>query len=164
MNPLVSVDYTKVNQLYDNENTKATTQAIIMAEIEDSPFESIYNDNMSQASKDSMIRHVIEGALYLQQRQKGLGFGDAARQAMPIQIQGIYKFQEDPKNWLGFEMLSSDETHTHEYVDINAIQFMETQDIESQQDADLATYYMNEHRYIQNLAPCLLLLLEKPKH
>ena len=48
-------------------------------------------------------------------------------------------------------MLSSDETHTHEYVDINAIQFMETQDIESQQDADLATYYMNEHRYIQNL-------------
>lgn len=151
MNPLVSVDYTKVNQLYDNENTKATTQAIIMAEIEDSPFESIYNDNMSQASKDSMIRHIIEGALYLQQRQKGLGFGDAARQAMPIQIQGIYKFQEDPKNWLGFEMLSSDETHTHEYVDINAIQFMETQDIESQQDADLATYYMNEHRYIQNL-------------
>ena len=152
MSPLVSVDYTKVNKLYDDDNTKATTEAALMAEIEGSDKENIYNNNMSQNSKDSMIRHIIEGALYLQERQKGLGFGDAVRQAIPVQLDGIYQFQEDPKNWLGFEMLSSDETHTHEYVDINAIEFMNNQEIISQKDADLATYYMNEHRYIQNLS------------
>jgi hypothetical protein len=144
MNELVSVDYSKVNSIYNDENTRATTEAAIMAEIEDSPFESIYNDNMTDRSKQSMIRHVIEGALYLQERQKGLGFGDAVRQAIPIQINGIYQFQEDPF-WF------SDETHTHEYVDVNALEFMERKNITSQQDAELATYYMNEHRYIQNM-------------
>ena len=76
-------------------------------------------------------------------KQTGLGFGDAVRQTIGVQMLGFYQFQEDPF-WF------SDETHAHEYVDLNAYNHMGGK-METEEDAELAVYYMNNHRYIQNL-------------
>ena len=151
MRELPSVDYDDVNKLYNDENTKATVEAAILSEVEkDTRLEKIYNDHISQATKDSTTRHVIEGALLAMEKQKGLGFGDAVRQTIGVQMIGFYQFQEDPSSFWRVGTWFSDETHAHEYVDINAYRHME-REIKTEDDAGLAVYYMNNHRYIQNL-------------
>ena len=143
MRELPSVNYDDVNKLFDNANTKATVEAAILSEVEkNSRLETIWNDHTTDKTKDSTTRHVIEGALLAQKQTKGLGFGDAVRKTIGVQMIGFYKFQEDP--YFG------DETHAHEYVDINAYRHME-REIITEDDAELAVYYMNNHRYIQNL-------------
>ena len=61
MRELPSVDYDNVNKLYNDENTKATVEAAILSEVEkDTRLEKIYNDHISQATKESTTRHVIQ--------------------------------------------------------------------------------------------------------
>ena len=154
MNKLVSVDYTKVDNLYENDVTNASTVAAIEALLEEQTYayqKEIYNNYISESSEQALIKHVIEGALLIQLRNPGIGFGDAMRKAIPIQMNGFYKVRKsplsdwNPKNW------GDDETHKHEYVNVEAIRLM-SKNIETEQEAKLATYYMNNHKYIQNMA------------
>lgn len=143
MKALVPVDYAKVVGYMKDKITAPKTQAAFLSAVEKIPvLEEIYKNNISDGTKEIVNSHVIEGALYLQTQNKGLGFGDAITMAIPIQMAGFYEFQEDP--WFGSE------THAHEYVDVNVLKHMEKDNL-TQKDADLSTFYMNNHRYVQNL-------------
>ena len=143
MKALVPVDYAKVVSYMKDTITAPTTQAAFLSAVEKIPaLEEIYKNNISERTKETVNSHVIEGALYLQTQNKGLSLGDAVRMAIPLQMAGFYEFQDDP--WF------SDVTHAHEYVDANVLKHMD-RDTLTQKDADLSTFYMNNHRYVQNL-------------
>ena len=106
---------------------------------------------MSSTDQDNFTRHVVEGALLLQQKQ-GSSYADALQQSFDIQKTGFYKYRDETGLLKEIVTLSlaSDDTYRHEYVDLNAIAHMK-EEIETRADADLAAYYMNKYRYIQNL-------------
>ena len=142
-----SVDYTKVLSLSKDETFTTTITANVdglLNEEKYSNVKNLYNEgNVSDATKKQLNTHIIQGALYLQQVNKGMAMGDAINKSTEIQMNGFYKFQDDP-------FFFSDETHKHQYVDLNIITEME-QEITSDKQAERIAEYMSTKRYIQNM-------------
>ena len=153
MKPVINVDFNEVMKYQDNENFMATLEKNIETTMSDNKmFSQLYSENISIDTQKYFQKNVVEGALQIQAFQKERGnainFNDAIKQAIPMQLQGFYQFQEDP-TILGLEPFSSDVTHRHEYVDANVIGQMNKK-IENNNDAKLVTYYANNYKYIQN--------------
>ena len=142
-----SVDYTKVLSLSKDETFTTTIAANVdglLNEEKYSNVKNLYNEgNVSDATKKQLNTHIIQGALYLQQVNKGMAMGDAINKSTEIQMNGFYKFQDDT-------FFFSDETHQHQYVDLNIITAME-QEITSDKQAERIAEYMSTKRYIQNM-------------
>jgi hypothetical protein len=147
MKPVINVDFNKVMDYQDNKNFMATLEKNIETTASDNEmFNKLYFKNISSETQKYFQKNVIEGALQIQafqeERGNAINFNDAIKQAIPMQLQGFYQFQEDPF-WF------SDETHRHEYVDANVIGQMDKK-IENNNDAKLVAYYANNYKYIQN--------------
>tara|TARA_X000001382_G_scaffold78642_1_gene55172 strand:- start:4164 stop:5996 length:1833 start_codon:yes stop_codon:yes gene_type:complete len=112
-------------------------------------FKDIYNNRMSDDSVEGFKANVIQGALLLQQYNKGMSSNDAARRSMEIQLAGFYKFQDDPTR-LMFPI--SDETHKHQYVNIEDLKLL-TREVMATNDyeADTVVDLMNNKIYIQQM-------------
>ncbi len=153
MKPVINVDYNKVLKYQENTTFMATLEKNIETTASDNEmFNKLYFKNISSETQKYFQKNVIEGALQIQafqeERGNAINFNDAIKQAIPMQLQGFYQFQEDP-TVLGLEMFSSDVTHQHEYVDANVIGQMNKK-IENNNDAKLVAYYANNYKYIQN--------------
>ena len=153
MKPVINVDYNKVLKYQENETFMATLEKNIETTMSDNlMFKKLYSENITSETQKYFQKNVIESALQIQafqeERGNAINFNDAIKQAIPMQLQGFYQFQEDP-TILGLEMFSSDVTHQHEYVDANVIGQMNKK-IENNNDAKLVAYYANNYKYIQN--------------
>ena len=153
MKPVINVDYNKVLKYQENTTFMATLEKNIETTASDNEmFNKLYFKNISSETQKYFQKNVIESALQIQafqeERGNAINFNDAIKQAIPMQLQGFYQFQEDP-TVLGLEMFSSDVTHQHEYVDANVIGQMNKK-IENNNDAKLVAYYANNYKYIQN--------------
>ena len=153
MKPVINVDYNKVLKYQENETFMATLEKNIETTMSDNlMFKKLYSENITSETQKYFQKNVIESALQIQafqeERGNAINFNDAIKQAIPMQLQGFYQFQEDP-TILGLEMFSSDVTHQHEYVDANVIGQMNKK-IENNNDAKLIAYYANNYKYIQN--------------
>lgn len=153
MKPLINVDYNKVLKYQENKTFMATLEKNIETTMSDNlMFKKLYSENITSETQKYFQKNVIESALQIQafqeERGNAINFNDAIKQAIPMQLQGFYQFQEDP-TILGLEMFSSDVTHQHEYVDANVIGQMNKK-IENNNDAKLVAYYANNYKYIQN--------------
>lgn len=153
MKPIINVDYNKVLKYQENETFMATLEKNIETTMSNNlMFKKVYSENITSETQKYFQKNVIESALQIQafqeERGNAINFNDAIKQAIPIQLQGFYQFQEDP-TILGLEMFSSDVTHQHEYVDANVIGQMDKK-IENNNDAKLVAYYANNYKYIQN--------------
>ena len=142
-----SVDYTKVLNLSKDKNFTTTIAANVDGLLNEEKYNNVKNlydeGNVSDKTKEQLNTHIIQGALYLQQVNKGMSMGDAINKSTEIQMNGFYKFQDDP-------FFFSDETHKHQYVDLNIITEME-QEITSDKQAERIAEYMSTKRYIQNM-------------
>jgi hypothetical protein len=142
------VDYAEVQRLYGTGSNAGNTPTVrnIIAKADsfatDKNLDFDYFKNVSNNTKEVFYLHVIESALQLQLSNKNLSFTDAVALSIPEQFKGFYKFQEDP--------FFGSETHKHEYVNPNVVYFMENAEILTQKDAEIAQYYLNTKRYIQN--------------
>jgi len=153
MKPVINVDYNKVLKYQENETFMATLEKNIETTMSNNlMFKKVYSENITSETQKYFQKNVIESALQIQafqeERGNAINFNDAIKQAIPMQLQGFYQFQEDP-TILGLEMFSSDVTHQHEYVDANVIGQMDKK-IENNNDAKLVAYYANNYKYIQN--------------
>lgn len=153
MKPVINVDYNKVLKYQENETFMSTLEKNIETTMSDNlMFKKLYSENITSETQKYFQKNVIESALQIQafqeERGNAINFNDAIKQAIPMQLQGFYQFQEDP-TILGLEMFSSDVTHQHEYVDANVIGQMNKK-IENNNDAKLVAYYANNYKYIQN--------------
>jgi len=153
MKPVINVDYNKVLKYQENETFMATLEKNIETTMSNNlMFKKVYSENITSETQKYFQKNVIESALQIQafqeERGNAINFNDAIKQAIPMQLQGFYQFQEDP-TILGLEMFSSDVTHQHEYVDANVIGQMNKK-IENNNDAKLVAYYANNYKYIQN--------------
>jgi len=153
MKPVINVDYNKVLKYQENTTFMATLEKNIETTMSDNlMFKKLYSENITSETQKYFQKNVIESALQIQafqeERGNAINFNDAIKQAIPMQLQGFYQFQEDP-TVLGLEMFSSDVTHQHEYVDANVIGQMNKK-IENNNDAKLVAYYANNYKYIQN--------------
>ncbi len=147
MKPVINVDYNEVLKYQENTTFMATLEKNIETTMSDNlMFKKLYSENITSETQKYFQKNVIESALQIQafqeERGNAINFNDAIKQAIPMQLQGFYQFQEDPF-WF------SDETHRHEYVDANVIGQMNKK-IENNNDAKLVAYYANNYKYIQN--------------
>jgi len=147
MKPVINVDYNEVLKYQENTTFMATLEKNIETTMSDNlMFKKLYSENITLETQKYFQKNVIESALQIQafqeERGNAINFNDAIKQAIPMQLQGFYQFQEDPF-WF------SDETHRHEYVDANVIGQMNKK-IENNNDAKLVAYYANNYKYIQN--------------
>jgi hypothetical protein len=149
-----SVDYNKVLSLSKDETFTTTVTANVDGLLNEEKYSNVKNlydeGNVSDATKKQLNTHIIQGALYLQQVNKGMAMGDAINESTKIQMGGFYKFQDDPTKFYNPTTYFSNETHQHQYVDLNIITAME-QEITSDKQAERIAEYMSTKRYIQNM-------------
>jgi len=149
-----SVDYTKVLSLSKDETFTTTVAANVNGLLNEEKYSNIKNlydeGNVSAATKEQLNTHIIQGALYLQQVNKGMSMGDAINESTKIQMGGFYKFQDDPTKFYNPFTYFNNKTHQHQYVDLNIITVME-QEITSDKQAERIAEYMSTKRYIQNM-------------
>jgi len=147
-----TIKRTDVTAIYNDDVSLASLEADIDSFLEadkNAIFKDIYNNRLSEVSKKGFKVHIIEGALLLQEYNKGMSYNDAARRSLEIQLAGFYKFQDDPTRLI-FPI--DDETHKHQYVNMEDLKLltrevMATNDYEAETVVDL----MNNKLYIQQM-------------
>ena len=148
-----SPDYTKVLSLRKDVNFTASVNSTVEGLLTEDNYSSIKklydNGQVSQTTKDGLTTHIIRGALYLQNLNKGMGMQDAVDKSTKIQMRGFYQFQEDPTRLYNPLSYLSNETHQHQYVNLSIINEME-KDITNDKQAAKIANYMSTKKYIQN--------------
>ena len=148
-----SVDYNKVLSLKKNVDFTASIDATVKGLLEENNYASVKqlydNGQVTDKTKGNLQTHIIRGALYLQNLNKGMGMGDAINKSTKLQMRGFYKFQDDQTKFYNPITYFSNETHQHQYVDLHIISEME-KDITTDKQASKIADYMSTKKYIQD--------------
>jgi len=146
----VNIDDNKVMKNFSNKDLVATVEAQINSYLEENDnLKTIYTDNLEQTSRNAFVFNVFNTIEYLTETKK-VNFTSAINEAIEIQMNGIYKFQDDPTRIINPLSWIDNTTHRVEFVDLNVINQL-SKNIETDQDARNMRDYMNDYRYVQNL-------------
>ena len=139
--------------LKKNVDFTASIDATVKGLLEENNYASVKqlydNGQVTDKTKGNLQTHIIRGALYLQNLNKGMGMGDAINKSTQLQMRGFYKFQDDPTKYYNPITYFSNETHQHQYVDLHIISEME-KDITTDKQASKIANYMSTKKYIQD--------------
>jgi hypothetical protein len=145
----------EVLDIYSNEDDKVIFENTIKNVLEEAQYaniKDIYNNKISEETKNGFRKNVTEGAILLQKYNKGMSYSDALRQSIDLQMGGFYQYREDPSTFYNPMTWGEQPTYRHEYVNMEDLKLLDRSPMATTNyDADRVVDLLNNKKYIQNM-------------
>ena len=152
---LKTVTRKELLEVYSKEDDKVIFENTIKNVLEEAryaPIKDIYNNKISEETKNGFRKNVTEGAILLQKYNKGMSYSDALRQSIDLQMGGFYQYREDPSTFYNPMTWGEQPTYRHEYVNMEDLKLLDRSPMATTNyDADRVVDLLNNKKYIQNM-------------